>query len=77
MKKTIKIGYFEKSELLALIFLSSCMNPYSSKVNVVGGNDLDTPFKYQFMAEIEKDGRQLCGGSLIAPDVVLTAGHCL
>lgn len=42
---------------------------------VVNGRDASRP--YPFMAELRNDGSFSCGGSLVRPDWVLTAGHCV
>jgi len=42
---------------------------------VVGGSD--THRSYPHMASVERDGAFVCGGSLVAPSVVLTAAHCV
>lgn len=42
---------------------------------VVGGGD--TGRSYPHMAALERDGEFICGGSLVAPGVVLTAAHCV
>ena len=39
---------------------------------IVGGDEVDPPFRYSFM--VHGGG---CGASLVAPNVLLTAAHCL
>jgi trypsin len=43
---------------------------------VVGGSAVPQG-TYTFMAALLDNGSQFCGGSVIAPDVVLTAAHCV
>merc|ERR1712226_620849 len=42
---------------------------------VVGGSDA-TPGEYPFMVMVGSNGNLSCGGSLVAPNVVLCAAHC-
>src|SRR5688500_9023404 len=42
---------------------------------VVGGQDASRP--YPHMAELRADGDYICGASLVAPDKILTAAHCV
>ncbi len=43
---------------------------------IVGGRAAP-PGKYPFFAVLEVDNRFSCGASLVAPDTVLTAAHCV
>lgn len=49
----------------------------SSGLRVVGGDEA-TPHAYPFVVSVfhENERKTYCGGSLIAPNVVLTAAHC-
>ncbi|HYF27130.1 MAG TPA: serine protease [Baekduia sp.] len=42
---------------------------------VVGGRDASRPYPY--MGALRLDGQFLCGASLVGPDQVLTAAHCV
>ncbi|XP_077167869.1 proproteinase E-like isoform X1 [Paroedura picta] len=60
---------------------SGCGEPiYAPNARVVNGEDAN-PFSWpwQVSLQYEKDGafHHTCGGSLIAPDWVMTAGHCI
>lgn len=51
--------------------------PDRGPLPVVGGSDVDDPDDWPDVAAVS-DGRNVfCTGTLIAPDVVLTAGHCI
>jgi secreted trypsin-like serine protease len=43
---------------------------------IIGG-DLATTGQFKYQVALLIDGSGFCGGSLIANDVVLTAGHCV
>lgn len=43
---------------------------------VVGGSEVYPRNRYPYMVSLVKYGVSVCGGSLLAPNVVLTAAHC-
>lgn len=43
---------------------------------VVGGTEA-TPYSYPFIASLAAAGKHRCGATLISPDVILTAAHCI
>jgi secreted trypsin-like serine protease len=43
---------------------------------IVGGTEA-TPYNYPFIASLSTAGKHRCGATLIAPDVILTAAHCV
>jgi trypsin len=43
---------------------------------IVGGTPV-APGAYPWMVSLGSGGRHICGGSLISPDVVMTAAHCI
>jgi trypsin len=49
-------------------------DPVAGKA-IIGGGAAD-PARWPFAAAILREGRMHCGGSVIAPDKVLTAAHC-
>ena len=44
---------------------------------IVGGTEVAAGFPYPFMVSVQSSGYHICGGSLIAPQWVLTAAHCI
>lgn len=48
----------------------------SDLARIIGGSDAQVG-RYEYMASMAIKGSHQCGGSLIAPDVILTAAHCV
>jgi len=44
---------------------------------IINGEDVDTPGKYPWQISLQQFGNHICGGSIIAKDLVLTAAHCI
>ncbi|KAL3796383.1 hypothetical protein HJC23_004180 [Cyclotella cryptica] len=59
-----------------LQFRSSMAVHVSGRSMIIGGSEAPLG-RYPYAVFLEDSESPYCGGSLIAPDVVLTAGHCL
>lgn len=46
------------------------------RTRIIGGNEA-TEGRYSYAVSLQDDVGHFCGGSLIAPDVVLSASHCM
>ena len=42
---------------------------------IIGGDDIPTPQRYPYYVAIDKNNGVIVSGALIAPDIVLSAGH--
>ena len=63
--------------LIALAFFAGSLIAAAPPADaIVGGTKADAT-NYPFMAAMNESGDQICGGSLIAPQWVLTAAHCV
>lgn len=47
-----------------------------SDPKIIGGTSVSGPHLYPFFASITSWDRFICGATLVAPDLLLTAGHC-
>ena len=59
-----------------LLTLAPVASAQSASPRIVGGGKAD-PVGWQFAIALEQKRRFICSGSLIAPDKVLTAAHCV
>lgn len=59
----------------SLALLAPCAFAQKVSTRIVGGSVVTTP--QPWVAALLQDGRQGCGGSLIAPQWVVTAAHCV
>ena len=80
-QKIIRSNAAYKMSVLTLIllsFLGSSLAGYHNDDRIVGGVDAEPgEFPHQVALLIVDPGRNLqCGGSLITPGLVITAGHC-
>lgn len=50
--------------------------PGPPQARVVGGSEADIA-EYPFTVFVSEQGAQFCGGTLVAPDKVVTAAHCV
>lgn len=68
-----------KMVVMAVMFFNSLGFAAAEPTPRIVGGVLAPNHAYPYMAAIEytSDGFQFCGGSLIAPNKVLTAGHCV
>lgn len=67
-------------QVLPLLLLLSSVDGALGTSRIVGGSDVN-PKRYPYFTSLYQKGVQrsqfTCGGSLIAPDVVLSAAHCI
>jgi len=79
------IGRWIILTVFLLLFAGAQNISAERKPRIVGGNDVDPPFQYTWMAALIQNKAPVnadlwyyffCGGTLIKPDLVVTAAHC-
>ena len=63
--------------LKLIIFTLLAAIATASRLEVIGGKDVDPPGKYPWQVALTYLDRQYCGGSLLSAHWVLTAAHCI
>jgi secreted trypsin-like serine protease len=66
---------FYIAQVLALSHARSFRGAVENRSLVIGGGEAEKG-RHPYMVSLQDDTSHFCGGSLIAPDVVLTAGNC-
>ena len=54
---------------------STTTTPHIDRNLIINGTEAPRQ-RFPYMASLSSNGRHVCGGTLIAPDIILTAAHC-
>jgi len=64
-------------KIFTLFFILFLSTSQASKLRIIGGTEVDaSDRKWEFIVSHQYNNNHYCGGSLIAPQWVLTAAHC-
>ncbi|NYH80186.1 secreted trypsin-like serine protease [Actinopolyspora biskrensis] len=72
-KRSCLLGAF--TALIGAVGLAAPASADGPDTMIVGGHDATE--QYSFMASLQSGGRHLCGATLIEPDALVTAAHCV
>ena len=64
---------------LLSLALSHTLHPFDSRAqprNLILGGEETQPNKYPYYTEVKPDRENVCGGTLVAPDMVLSHPQC-
>ena len=62
---------------LAIILVAVYACAARRSPNIINGMDVNPPGKYPWQVSLQVYGQHNCGGSIISPNWVLTAAHCV
>ncbi|GAA5120600.1 serine protease [Haloechinothrix salitolerans] len=63
--------------LLGLVSVTSAAPNSASQPTIVGGSEVESGNREYVVYLADEDGMPYCGGTLVAPDKVVTAAHCV
>ena len=73
--RALLTGLMAATTVLAVPLLPAAAAPQDVTPLIVGGHDATED--YSWMVSLQQQGQHFCGGSLIKPDWVVTAAHCV